>query len=204
MLRENLEPAAKDLHPRRTADRPFLAAHVDDLVGGDRPHGTDRLAPALIRFAAAHDETFRSPDVDVLLVARDDPRLDTGKLPQSAECLARQFLPVVDKSPPEVRFEWPSRVDPRAVANTRAIFFDGFDNHNYMVHSEGWFKKRRYFTEGQIFRAQASPGSTLNSLYGARPASLPQRHCAQFDDDVQRCPALDKRIWADGNAFPPN
>ena len=78
----------------------------------------------------------------------------------------------------------------------------GFDATNFMKSLSG---TRKYFTEGQIFRAHFTPavpnrhppGSALNIVYNARPLQ-PTRDCA-----TDPCPALQKRIWADG-AFPPN
>jgi Peptidase M66 len=85
------------------------------------------------------------------------------------------------------------------------IHVDGmpsFDDTNFMYSVSA---VRAYFSEGQLFRAHFTPaipaaqqpGSSLNSVYNARP-SLPTRDCT-----TEPCPVLEKRIWADG-AFPPN
>lgn len=79
-----------------------------------------------------------------------------------------------------------------------------FDETNYM-HSDS--ASRLYFTEGQLFRAHfstaggMSPASGLNDVYHARPGH-PTRDCPS-DITNDQCPALSKRIWADGT-FPPN
>jgi len=73
-----------------------------------------------------------------------------------------------------------------------------FDFNNYMACDSG---TRQYFTEGQIFRAHVTPfvnssqpGSALNVVYNAR-MGLPVRDC---DIAMEPCPALYRRIWADG------
>jgi len=72
-----------------------------------------------------------------------------------------------------------------------------FDDTNVM-HSAS--DHRQYFTEGQLFRAHMAPLSVLNTLYNARP-TLPRRDCpAATSNDT--CPALNKRIWADGTFLP--
>jgi ribosomal protein S18 acetylase RimI-like enzyme len=78
-----------------------------------------------------------------------------------------------------------------------------FDSDNVMMSDSG---TRMYFTEGQSFRAHFTPrvppnqgGSALNVVYAARP-NLPVRDC---DVRKEPCPALERRIWADG-ALGPN
>jgi hypothetical protein len=73
-----------------------------------------------------------------------------------------------------------------------------FDQTNIM-HSAS--NTRQFITESQLFRAHLRTDSALNSIYNARPG-LPTRNCAHGQADSQ-CPALVKRIWADG-AFPAN
>ena len=61
---------------------------------------------------------------------------------------------------------------------------------------------RQYITEGQLFRSHLNPNSILNELYNARPDEF-TRTC---DDSIMAmpiCPAIQKRIWADGR-IPPN
>ena len=60
---------------------------------------------------------------------------------------------------------------------------------------------RTYLTEGQLFRAHLTPSSILNAVYNAR-AGETMRTCA-FSAGAPSCPAIAKRIWADG-AFPAN
>ena len=73
-----------------------------------------------------------------------------------------------------------------------------FDETNVMHNAS---LGRRFFTEGQTFRANLRSDSALNFLYTARP-SQPTRNCGTNDANKE-CPKLDKRIWADGT-FPPN
>ena len=60
---------------------------------------------------------------------------------------------------------------------------------------------RQYFTEGQTFRAHLRSYSALNQVYGLRPG-LPTRDCDR-DTLTLQCPAIRKRLWADG-VLPPN
>ena len=73
-----------------------------------------------------------------------------------------------------------------------------FDQTNIM-HSAS--NTRQFITEGQLFRTHLRTDSALNSVYNARPG-LPTRNCGHGQADSQ-CPALVKRIWADGT-FPAN
>ena len=63
---------------------------------------------------------------------------------------------------------------------------------------------RRYLTEGQTLRSVYTSSSAINTI-GTR-AGQPTRNCASLStatDNVQ-CPAVQKRIWADGATWPPN
>ena len=60
---------------------------------------------------------------------------------------------------------------------------------------------RQYLTEGQTFRAHMRSNSALNSVYGLR-SGLPVRDCDR-DTPSLACPAIHRRLWADG-AFAPN
>jgi hypothetical protein len=73
-----------------------------------------------------------------------------------------------------------------------------FDDTNVM-HSAS--NVRQYFTEGQLFRAHLQPLSAVNNVYHARGAAI-TRNCPMATSN-DTCPAIDKRIWADGT-FPPN
>jgi hypothetical protein len=87
--------------------------------------------------------------------------------------------------------------------DSQGVILPGFDANNIM-HSAS--STRHYFTEGQVFRANFTPanlqaqqpGSALNSVYTSARAGLPTRDCT-----MDPCPALVKRIWADG-MLPPN
>ena len=57
-------------------------------------------------------------------------------------------------------------------------------------------------TEGQVVRMHLNPSSIINSVYNARPNKL-QRSCTTTNTASNSCPALNKRIWADGT-FPAN
>ena len=73
-----------------------------------------------------------------------------------------------------------------------------FDQTNIM-HSASSI--RQYVTEGQLFRAHLRTNSAINFVYNARPG-LPTRDCAH-STNTDACPAIQKRIWADGS-FPAN
>jgi len=73
-----------------------------------------------------------------------------------------------------------------------------FDQTNVM-HSAS--NTRAFLTEGQLFRAHLQPASAINATYGVRPGQV-TRDCPR--DTVSRtCPAIQKRLWADGT-FPAN
>ena len=75
-----------------------------------------------------------------------------------------------------------------------------FDTSNVMHNASN---NRQYLTEGQTLRAHFTPGSVINSTYNLR-SGLPTRNCASLSETAAPdCPAVQKRIWADGS-FPPN
>jgi len=61
---------------------------------------------------------------------------------------------------------------------------------------------RQYATEGQLFRAHLNPTSILDAVYNARPGEL-TRNCSYSNTATALCPAIQKRLWADGG-FPAN
>ncbi|SEB07652.1 hypothetical protein [Rubrimonas cliftonensis] len=61
---------------------------------------------------------------------------------------------------------------------------------------------RSYLTEGQTFRAHFDPESAVNAVLEARPGQ-PVEDCHPYDGSPP-CPDLQRRIWADGAASPPN
>ena len=71
-----------------------------------------------------------------------------------------------------------------------------FDN---LMHSAS--NSRQYLTEGQTFRAHLRPNSAINQVFGLR-SGLPTRNCDR-DTLTLECPAIAKRLWADGG-FPAN
>jgi hypothetical protein len=75
----------------------------------------------------------------------------------------------------------------------------GFDQTNVM-HSAS--DVRNYLTEGQIFRTHLEPLSFINR-YALRPGEVTRQCPALIVDPTDACPAIQKRIWADGT-FPPN
>ena len=76
-----------------------------------------------------------------------------------------------------------------------------FDQTNVMHNASG---TRRYLTEGQTFRAVHQAHSALNWIYDIR-AGAAVRTCAHaVDESNLTCPQIQKRIWADGAAWPPN
>ncbi len=74
-----------------------------------------------------------------------------------------------------------------------------FDQTNIMHPASN---TRQFVTEGQLFRAHLRTNSAINFVYAARPA-LPTRDCAHSNLSSDACPAIQKRIWADGT-FPAN
>jgi hypothetical protein len=75
-----------------------------------------------------------------------------------------------------------------------------FDTTNVMHNASN---DREFLTEGQTFRAQLEPSSVINTTYNLRPG-LTTRDCGDLDETAtDECPAVQKRIWADG-AFPAN
>jgi hypothetical protein len=67
-----------------------------------------------------------------------------------------------------------------------------FDQTNVMWSSSS---TRQFLTEGQTMRAHLTPGSAMNAL-NLRPG-LVTRNCPRDTND-RNCPAIRKRIWADG------
>lgn len=75
-----------------------------------------------------------------------------------------------------------------------------FDVTNVMHNASS---SREYLTEGQNFRAHLEPNSVINATYNLRPGLL-TRNCANLSQTATNtCPAIQKRIWADGS-FPAN
>ena len=72
-------------------------------------------------------------------------------------------------------------------------------NATNVMHSAS--NVRQYLTEGQTFRAHVRSNSALNGVYGLR-SGLPVRDCDR-DTPTLACPAIHRRLWADG-AFAPN
>ncbi len=62
----------------------------------------------------------------------------------------------------------------------------------------------KVFCLGQTFRAVHQAHSALNWIYDIR-AGAAVRTCAHaVDESNLTCPQIQKRIWADGAAWPPN
>ena len=78
---------------------------------------------------------------------------------------------------------------------------DGNANFNVENIMASASNTRQFVTEGQSFRAHLNPTSVLNVLYNARPGET-QRSCG-FGAADALCPAIHKRLWADG-VFPAN
>lgn len=77
-----------------------------------------------------------------------------------------------------------------------------FNSENVAKSIGSLVTRRQYMTEGQVFRCHTNSFSPINDTYNARPGRY-QTNCNFLDNDV-RCPPVEKRIWADGNAFPAN
>lgn len=73
-------------------------------------------------------------------------------------------------------------------------------NAENIMHSAS--NSRQFATEGQLFRAHLNPTSILNIVYNARPGQL-TRTCSYSNTATPPCPAVQKRMWADGS-FAPN
>jgi hypothetical protein len=76
---------------------------------------------------------------------------------------------------------------------------ENFDNTNVMDHSS---PVRQYLTEGQTFRAVFSGVSSINRIYDVRAGEV-IRSCSHYAV-TDTCPAIYKRVWDDGPAWPPN
>jgi hypothetical protein len=75
-----------------------------------------------------------------------------------------------------------------------------FDNRNVMHPSSSL---REFLSEGQTFVAVHNPSSDLNDNYTVR-VGQPENSCNHsVDTTLPLCPAIQKRIWADGS-LPPN
>jgi hypothetical protein len=80
--------------------------------------------------------------------------------------------------------------------NTLTTFFD----QTNVMHNASNF--RAFLAEGQTFRAVVNAGSVVNSM-GVRTGTT--RNCGNTTTtNVADCPAVQKRIWADGSSWPPN
>lgn len=75
-----------------------------------------------------------------------------------------------------------------------------FDTTNVMHNASN---SRSYLTEGQTFRATLDSNSVVNTLGGRTGIT---RNCGGTDTTTTNatCPAVQKRIWADGAAWPAN
>ncbi len=76
-----------------------------------------------------------------------------------------------------------------------------FDYTNVM--SGNGSPNARYFTEGQVIRTHLNSNSVLNQVYHARPGQLIRDCSPTSNTATDGCPAIQKRIWADG-AYPAN
>jgi hypothetical protein len=82
--------------------------------------------------------------------------------------------------------------------NTLTTFFD---TTNVMHNASN---DRRFLTEGQTFRAVVNSSSSINTVYNARPGLVTRPCTTSTDTTNAQCPAIQKRIWADGTNWPPN
>ena len=82
--------------------------------------------------------------------------------------------------------------------NTLTTFFD---TTNVMHNASN---DRRFLTEGQTFRAVVNSGSVINTVYNSRPGQVTRTCATSTDTTNAQCPAIQKRIWADGANWPPN
>jgi hypothetical protein len=75
-----------------------------------------------------------------------------------------------------------------------------FDQTNVMHNASNF---RAFLAEGQTFRAATTGGSVVNTLGGRSGVTRPCGGTATTTTDAQ-CPAVQKRVWADGASWPPN
>ena len=76
-----------------------------------------------------------------------------------------------------------------------------FDTTNVMHNASS---NRKYFTEGQTFRAVYHGSSAINNVYDVR-SGAPTRNCGHhYSETDNPCPSVQNRIWADGASWPPN
>lgn len=75
-----------------------------------------------------------------------------------------------------------------------------FDTTNVMHNASN---NRMFLTEGQSFRSHLNPASAINATYNLRPGQVTRACGALSETATNTCPAIQKRIWADG-AFPAN
>jgi hypothetical protein len=87
-----------------------------------------------------------------------------------------------------------------ALSLTHVNALANFDQTNVMHNASN---TRRFLTEGQIVRAHMNSRSLLWILFLDVGQHPPGRDC-EPDDFNGACPALDRRVWADGAGFPAN
>jgi len=76
-----------------------------------------------------------------------------------------------------------------------------FDKTNVMHNASS---TRKYFTEGQTFRAVYHGSSAINNTYDVRSGAL-TRNCPHHTSETDKlCPSVQNRVWADGALWPPN
>lgn len=81
---------------------------------------------------------------------------------------------------------------------------DLFDQMNVMVSSSA---NRLMLTEGQVFRAVYQKNGSLHGIYNVGPGTTAGwRNCGPrpIDPALSNCPPTWKRVWPDGERYPPN
>jgi hypothetical protein len=86
-----------------------------------------------------------------------------------------------------------------ALSLTHVNELSNFDQTNVMHNASS---TRQFLTEGQIVRTHVNSNSILWRLFVDVGQQPPGRDCEPEDFDG-KCPALDRRVWADGS-FPAN
>jgi hypothetical protein len=87
-----------------------------------------------------------------------------------------------------------------ALSLTHVQGLPNFDDTNVMHNASN---RRQFLTEGQIVRAHMNSTSILWTLFLDVGQYPPGRDCSPSDANG-KCPALDRRVWADGMLFPAN
>jgi len=90
--------------------------------------------------------------------------------------------------------------------NQRDFDLNDFDLENVATGVAPGSNKRRWFTEGQVYRSHFNGSSALNDLYTVRAGAfvVPGNDCPHSGTRTPQCPEIQKRIFPDGPNWPAN